>query len=88
MKRASGPTVSEVVREYLLTRVEAAGRGGQTALAGKMGLVRQQLHAALRGDTSVMLKHLDSLLASEAISSEDLLSDLAQVARRMKRRKA
>ena len=49
------PTLSDVVREYLRARAEAAGRGGQTELAEKMGLVRQQLHAALQGDSAIMV---------------------------------
>lgn len=87
MRRPNDPTLSDVVREFLCARARAAGRGGQTELAAKMGVARQQINASLQGDRVIMLKHLDALLEAEALSTEELLLELARVARRLRRAK-
>ncbi len=80
-------TLGDVIVEYLRRRADEAGRGGQTALAAKMGLARQQLSAALKGKVSVMLKDLDTLIEADRSTAEELLLELLQMVNATKSRK-
>jgi hypothetical protein len=81
------PTLSDLIREYLRGGADAGGRGGQTALAHRMGIARQQLRAALKGKVSVMLKDLDGLIEADGSTTEALLLELLEIAHRTKPKK-